>query len=806
MSDPAGADEDGSPFRGRAIFAVFFASGAAALIYEVSWSRQIGLLLGQTAQSAGVVLAGYFAGMALGYALAARLSRRIRPLLGYGVAELIAAGWASAVPALLDAMQGPMAGGRLDPVGAGLRVAVRSAACFLLLLPATAALGATLPFMAEALSPLRRVAAGRVARAYAMNTVGALLGVLAATAVLLVTVGVRGSSYLAAAISAGCGLTAIGLAMTGGSVARREPEPETGRDGPAAQPRRAWIGLAALSGFVTLGTQVLQTRMFALTFHNSTYTFGLVVAAWLGGLSIGSAGYSRARRRWGPTTIAAGAGGIGAALIPASVLVFVAITGLRSFDSGSSWWTYLLGASGLVVVVVLPLASILGMLLPSCWDALGADPLGGGSVVGRLTAANALAAAVGSLVAGFLMLPKLGLWASIGAMAALIATMPISSMIARRRLVSCVLLMAAIAGLIGLAVRVPGQIRTLPPGRGLAISARWEGPYGRIEVVQVGSGVRVLRQDLHYGLGSSGPARFREYRQGLLPLLLHDRPESVLFLGLGTGLTAGPAVLHPEVRLVEVVELIPEVVQAARRFGDENFGVVDHPRVTVRVDDARHDLMAGSLSYDVVISDLFVPWESKSGYLYTVDFYQVIRGRLVEDGLFCQWLPLYQLGRPEFRMIADSFANVFPQTTVWWGGLSAEKGIVALIGSDRPVTIDNDRIQAVLPAIRGAMDEPDEFLGSAEALRRLRIGDWPAPPPGAALNTDEFPRVEFRAPIRQRSNRLLTGDRLRSLFDEVFRRLPVESPRSLPPESDPERSTYRRRVWQRAQLLEPGRE
>jgi spermidine synthase len=803
MSDPAGADEAGSSFRGRAIFAVFFASGAAALIYEVSWSRQIGLHLGQTAQSAGVVLAGYFAGMALGYALAARLSRRIRPLLGYGVAELIAAGWATAVPALLDAMQGPMAGGWLDPGGAGLRVAVRASACFLLLLPATAALGATLPFMAESLSPMRRVAAGRVARAYAMNTAGALFGVLAATAVLLVTFGVRGSSYLAAAISAGCGLAAIGLAIVG---ARPEPGPESRGDGPAAHPRPAWVGLAALSGFLTLGMQVLHTRMFALTFHNSTYTFGLVVAAWLGGLSIGSAGYARARRRWAPATIAAGAGGLGAASIPGSVLVFVAITGLRSFDFGPSWWTYLLGASGLVMVVVLPVAAVLGMLLPSCWDALEEDPLGGGSVVGRLTAANALAAAVGALAAGFVMLPVLGLWASIGAMAAMVAAVPVGSLIARRHFANLALLTLAIAGLIVLAVRVPGQIRTLPPGRGLAISARWEGPYGRIEVVQVGSGVRVLRQDLHYGLGSSGPARFREYRQGLLPLLLHDRPESVLFLGLGTGLTAGPAVLHPEARRVEVVELIPEVVRAARLFDDENFGVVDHPRVAVRVDDARHDLLAGTHSYDVVISDLFVPWESRSGYLYTVDFYRIVRGRLAEDGLFCQWLPLYQLGRPEFGMIADGFSTIFPHATLWWGGLSAEKGIVALIGSDRPVTIDDDRIEAVLPSIRDALDDPDEFLGSAGALRRLRIGDWPPPPPGSALNTDEFPRVEFRAPIRQRGDRLLTGGRLRSLFDEVFRRLPDESTRSLPPEPEPARSTYRRRVWQRERLLESGRE
>ncbi|QDV32527.1 spermine/spermidine synthase domain-containing protein [Tautonia plasticadhaerens] len=804
MSDPGRIVRAESTAGSRAISALCFASGAAALIYEVSWSRQIGLVLGQTAQSGGVVLAGYFAGMAFGYALAGRMSRRIRPLLGYGIAELVAAVWAVLLPSTLDALRGPMAGGWLDPEAAGLRVAVRASACFLLLLPATAALGASLPFIAEALSPARRVAAGRVARAYAWNTAGALLGVLAATAVLLVAVGVRGSSYLAAAISAACGMAAIGLSAVGGPGPGRE---ESGA-GHVARGRWPWYVLAAGSGFATLGVQVLHTRMFALTFNNSTHTFGLVVAAWLGGLSIGSALYARARRRWEPATIAPLAGLAGASGVAGSVLVFAGVTGLGYFESGPGWWAYLLGASGLVALIVLPPASILGMLLPCCWDAVGSGPSGGGggSVVGRLTAANAMAAAAGALAAGFVLLPGVGLWASIGVMAGSVclASMPVLVRSGRRG--SAIGLGVLVAGLIAAAVRIPGEIRTLPPGRDLSIAASWEGPYGRIEVVDVGSGVRVLRQDLHYGLGSSGPARLREYRQGLLPLLLHPRPESVLFLGLGTGLTAAPATLHPRVRRVDVVELIPEVVEAARRFADENFGVVDHPSVDIRVDDARHDLLAGAHAYDVIVSDLFIPWESKSGYLYSVDFYELARGRLAEGGLFCQWLPLYQLGRPEFGMIADGFARVFPHSTLWWGGLSAEKGIVALVGSDRPPTIDDARIEAVLPRVRGTLDDPDPFLGSPGALRRLRIGDWPAPPPGAVLNTDEHPRVEFRAPARQQSDRLLTGDRLLSLFDEVFRRLPDASTRSVPPDRDPSRSAYRRRVWQRGRLIGPGRE
>ncbi|RUL89075.1 fused MFS/spermidine synthase [Tautonia sociabilis] len=701
-----------------------------------------------------------------------------------------------------------MAGGWLDP-GPGLaRTALRAFSCVLILLPATAALGATLPFMAEAVSPRRLSRAGDVARAYALNTAGALLGVVAATAVLLVEVGVRGSGTMAASISAGCGLLALAMARRGAMPAWDEPDrvavPRSVRgrrqsEGVPPSDLRPWVAMAAVSGAGTLALQVLYTRMFALTFHNSTYTFGLVMASFIGGLAIGSAVYANVRSRWEPRLIVAWSMVVGSAGVAGSVALFSVLTGLEYFSSGSSWWTYLLGAGGLVALVVTPPVALLGLALPACWEAAGSGRWGerqgeaSGSVVGWLSAANAVAAAVGALVASFVLLPTAGLWASFGVASGGLGLAGLGLLVALRRSVAEGFFAGLLLlGWIASTVQVPARIRTLPADPRIRIVASWEGPYGRTEVVDARPGVRILRHDLHYGLGSTGEATVREYRQGLLPLLLHPDPREVLFLGLGTGLTAGPAVLVPEVERVGVVELIPEVVEAARLFQDANFGVLDHPKVEIRVDDARHDLLASRDSYDVIVSDLFVPWESKAGYLYTTDFYRVVRDRLAEGGLFCQWLPLYQLGREEFMMISDSFASVFPHASLWWGALEAEKGMVALVGSDRPVAVEDDRVEAVLPAIGAALEDSDVYLGSATALRRLRIGSWPAPDPGALLNTDEHPRVEFRAPIRQRDDRLLVGGRLLALVDEVFRALP----------EGPPQPSYRRRVWQRAQLLD----
>ncbi|WP_235963910.1 spermine/spermidine synthase domain-containing protein [Tautonia rosea] len=783
------------------ILTLFFLSGMAGLIYEVSWSRQMGLLFGHTVHSASVVLTCYFVGMAIGYVLAARWVKRVIPLLGYGVAELVVAGWAPLVPVLLDAVEGSSWAAWLSHPEPGVQVFNRFLLAFALMLPATIGLGASLPFMAEHLSPDRHLATGRVALAYAMNTTGALVGVVLTTAVLMLVVGVRGSAWLAAALSGGCGVAACVLAVRG-RMAAPEWNPA---ESPAAQERSGgfWLVLAVLSGFGTLALQVLYTRMFSLVFHNSTYTFGAVLTVFLAGLAIGSAAVSRLHHRMSVERLIGIAAGMGAVAISLSVPVFIRLTGLEYFTFGETFAAYLVGVFGLVALVVLPPVSVLGAILPSIWKAAGVSSPGGGVVVGRLTAGNAMAAAIGALLASFVFLPKLGLWWSIAGVSLIFAVISIMLMVRSGRSLEAVGVTLVLAGLANSAIAVPGRVRTLPPDPNITILAGWEGPYGLIEVVQAAPESRILRQNLHYGLGSTGRSTVRELRQGHLPLLLHPDPREVLFLGLGTGLTSAAATMHPEVNRIEIVELIPEVVEAARFFEPENLGVVDHPKVTIRIDDARHDLMASGRSYDAIISDLFVPWESRAGYLYTVEQFQLARSRLNPGGLFCLWLPLYQLGANELTMIADSFASVFPSTSLWWGQLSSETPMMALIGSEEPVTIEPDRVEARLPLLTETRDDPERYLDSTETLARLYAGDWPSPARGARLNTDEHPRVEFLAPIRQRNDLLLTGDRLLDLFDQVLRSLPAHPLIETPESDDPALSTYRRRVWQREQL---GRE
>ncbi|MHC4517575.1 MAG: spermidine synthase [Planctomycetota bacterium] len=752
------------------IFAAFFASGAAGLIYQVSWLRQIGLLFGHTVQAASIVVGGFFAGLGLGYLLAVPLLRRVRPLMGYAAAEWLAAGWACLIPLLLALLEGPALAPALHHANPVVQTAIRSVVCFALLLPATIALGATLPFIAEYLNPVGRQSGARVPIAYALNTVGALTGVLAATMVLLVVVGVTTSGYLAAAISVASGCIAWGVCRSRGDQTTRDKAEEEPASATAGTPW-FWFGLVALSGFGTLALEMLYNRMFALVFHNSVYTFGVVLAIFLAALALGAALAPRLIRRFGIERVIAWACMIGGAAVALSMLVFGAVTGLKEFQAGQSFSGHMAAVLGLVALIVALPVTVLGVLLPAAWQGAQPGRAGSGRTVGLLTAANTIAATVGSLLTAFLLIPVLGLWPTTLCIAGLFYLVGSCLVLRRRRWAGVVAVGGILVASSALGLIVLSRCQDmLPAGTRAQVVRRWQTPYGWIDVVsEPAKNWLALRENLHYVHGDTAGSLTREVRQGHLPLLLHRQPRDVLFLGMGTGLTAGAALHHPAVQHVATVELIPQVVEAARLFKEANNNLLDDPRTEVHVDDARHWLLASDESFDVIVSDLFVPWQSQAGYLYTTDHYDLVRKRLKQGGIFCQWLALNQVGRREFEIIADSFASVFPVTTLWWGRLTPQQSMVMLVGSEESFTLEGTNLKDRLEALRDTSEKPDSYLQSVTYVYRLYAGRWQRPP--GPLNSDEYPRIEFLTPVTYRNRGFLTYQRLIDYFDSVLTKL-----------------------------------
>lgn len=741
------------------VYLVFFLSGAAALVYEISWSRQIGLLFGNTVGAAAVVLAAYFSGMALGTWGAARIMPRVaRPLFGYGLAELTVALWALATPSLLGLLRVPAVAALVNSDHAGVQTATRAIVAFATLLPATAALGATLPFISQVVSPREAPQPARITTAYGLNTAGAVAGVLAATFYMLLHVGVTASSYVAAAVSAVCGLAALMLPK---KAAARDEKKNVEGDGAAnAEPGSGTMSttsmhaLAALSGFGTLALQVLYIRLFARIFHNSTYTFGGIVAVFLVALALASWACGALSRRVEPRRIIGWACLVGSVVIPASVILLSAVTGFHYFEPGGGFAQYVAASLGLIAVVIVPPVFLVGLILPALWLETRSTAMVG-QMVGKLASVNTIAATAGSLAASFVVLPTIGMWAGFACLSGIY--LPGGALLSSQKPFRAPRLMVAAIGIAGVLWVCLGVLGTERSAGSLFES---DTAYGHIEVLERKDEGQErpdlwIRENKHYTLGATAGSQ-SELLQGRLPLVLHRAAKTVCYLGLATGITAGEALVDPRVEHVDTVELVPAVVEAAKFFADYNHNVAGNlgaqpapdPRSTIIINDARHHLLASNTRYDVICSDLFVPWHSQTGYLYTVEHYQLCRARLAPGGLFAQWLPLYQLGARETALIADTFASVFPNTYVYADLIDPNMPRLALIGTEEPLADPNRR-----------------------EVRSLYRGRWPAHP-GALLNTDEHPRVEFLAPVTHREHNLLSGERLERFRIDVLDRLP----------------------------------
>ena len=212
----------------------------------------------------------------------------------------------------------------------------------------------------------------------------------------------------------------------------------------------------------------------------------------------------------------------------------------------------------------------------------------------------------------------------------------------------------------------------------------WEGRHGTVAVIENGPD-RFIKLDSHYSLGGIA-AYDSEQGQARIPLFVVPPPASVFFLGMGTGITAGGALDFP-VQSVVTCELVPEVVTAARRhFADHTNGLFTDPRSRIVVEDGRHFLAATGQSFDLIISDLFVPWHAGTGSLYTREHFGICRDRLASGGHFVLWVPVQLLSRAEFDILARTVLEVFPHVTAWRGEFVPQwptLGLVCSVGPQR---------------------------------------------------------------------------------------------------------------------------
>ncbi len=736
------------------VFALFGASGWAALTYQIVWLEQLSLAIGSSALSLGVLLATFMGGLGLGRLLASRFAART-PLRSYAQLELLIGVLGIAALATIPLLGGAYAA--LSGGGAatlGLRLAVASVS----LLPATMLMGATLPVIAPWLSAGARGAAA-LGGCYAANTAGGVLGCVVAGFYLLRVHDVYVATAVAVALN--FGIAAIAFAL---SRRHDAPQPKLAEAADEARGQPALYVAAALSGMTALAAEVLWTRHLSLLLGGTVYTFALILAVLLLGLGIGSAAGAALGKRADPRIALASCQALlavtmaAAAYTVARTLPFWPIDVTLPTPPAVALQLDLLRVS----YVVLPSALLWGASFPLALAAAvhaGETPR---RAVGRLYAANTAGALVGALATTFVLVTVVGgqraqqLMIAASAGAAVLLLVRYRGFKARGLQRGAGAAAACAVAAIAVPALPPELVaygRFLPTrGADANVIHVAEGVTASIAVTSEPDGT-LTYHNAGKTQASTYPQDMRLQRMlGHMTTLIPAEPRNVLVIGLGAGITAGAVSLDPAVERVVVAELEPLVPTVAAGFFDtHNYYVVTNDKVEIRIDDGRHLLATTAERFDAITSDPLDPWVKGAAALYTREFWELCKARLNDGGVVTVFVQLYETTEDAVRSELATFLDVFPNAAVFANTVEGMGYDAVLVGRNGDAPIDLERLTerlsrpdyaTVAASLRSvgfdsALDLVGTFSADGESL-----APWLA---GAARNTDRNLRLQYLA-------------------------------------------------------------
>jgi spermidine synthase len=778
----------------RAYSLLFFLSGATGLVYELLWVRVLYQTFGSTIQSVTTVVAAYMGGLGLGaWLLGRRADRHTKPAALYGQLEIAIAVCGVLSPAILALVHRVYVGaaGAWHLSGAP-SIALRFGLATVVLLVPTTLMGGTLPVLTRAFMGTDRADLKRsLGRLYGLNTLGAVVGVALAGFWLIEHVGIRASLWGTAAVNLAIGFAALRLPDPAADPGRAtDPGRKPGDDGdrvdaPSAAIRRVALVLLAVTAFAALLDEIAWTRVLVMIVGGSTYAFTLVLLVFLLGIGIGSS--LVARRGGTPSETAAAAGRAQAVTAAGAALLFL-IFGVLPRYIIAVFHMETLGAAGRLLALGLAVGAVvlipavgMGMTFPLLTDLVAPREVAGGAAVGRAYALNTAGSIVGAVLTGFVLVVAFGtdLTLRLGLVVNVVAALALVGLAAggiaerslqHERLKPRVLgagVLATLALVVALAAprwstrlidlgpsiyaRGPMDARAVTEflahrgSRQLAYAEGWNA------TVSVWDGVtgRTLKVNGKADASDYGDMD-TQIMVGLAPVAARPTTRSAFVIGYGSGVTARVLSDVPGMQRVRVVEIEPAVLDMDPFFRHVNDAVLTRPNVTVIVDDARSALQVDSAHYDIIVSEPSNPWLAGVATLYTPEFFRVVRSRLADDGVFGQWVQLYQLPLSVVAGIVRNVRTVFPHVHLWFGA----PGDVLVLGSALPLRYDRTWIARLVGA-NGALgdlpreylgvDRPDDYfghflLGEAGVARLL---DRPA-----IVHRDDRPRLEFLAARR----------------------------------------------------------
>jgi len=770
----------------------FFLSGMCGLIYQVVWSRMLCLTFGHTTFAISTVITAFMGGLALGsytlgrWADSESMFHRFLALRGvsssflmYGILEAFIGIYCLFTPCLFKLIE------YIYINFSGLPFYVlsilRFILCILVLILPTLCMGGTLPLLSKFLIRHSKELSNKLGLLYFINTLGAVFGTILSGYYLINTVGLTASLHFAAIINIGIGTIVYILNKDRRNIFISTSDKDV-KDVGAKEERtvsvrniKLLVIIFAFAGFASMIYELTWTRALALTLASTTYAFSTMLGTFLFGIALGSILFSYFSKKW---TLNEASFGWLEIFIGLSCLLTIPLLGrlplyvIEIFPLlKNSYNLVILSYFLICFAVMLVPTTLMGIVFPLAGRLYTSSIKDIGKSIGNIYAINTIGCIFGSFLAGFVLIPFIGVQNSLK-LAVMINILGggIFLFQCHRTPVYRVGIMAGIIPIIILSCYLPSWNPSIM-SIGAAIYAdvyfdeyKKAGAQGKqffdnfmlnylvYQKDGISCTVSVYNFNNDFILRVNGKTDAStvidmptQLMLGYLPLLYHKAPEDVFIIGLGSGVTGKAVLDFPQVESVVCAEIEPAVIEASKFFEKFNGNLLSDPRFDVRVADGRNALLASKKKYDVIISEPSNPWIAGIGNLFTREFYEICKSRMNSDGIICQWLHLARMDPTDAEMIIRTFYSVFPEGIIWRG----KDSDLLLLGSQEKTVFDfslfrenyenNRDLRTSLIEI--GINTPDtifvHYIAEKNSLEGIMAGQ---------LNTDDLPILEFSAP------------------------------------------------------------
>lgn len=793
---------------------IFVLSGFSGLIYQSIWTQYLGLFLGHSSYAQSLVLILFMGGMAVGAWLISRWSSSVRrPLLAYAVIEVVIGLLGLCFDGIYQGLTGWAYDQLLPMLPASQLQNVRWVLAAAMVLPQCILLGATFPLMSAGYIRLQEHAEGRVlAGLYFSNSLGAAIGALASTYVMLPAIGMPGTVFSAGLINILVAVLVYPLSKREVPLPLAEPAPTAAASHGQLLPRPILILLAAgLTGAASFVYEITWIRMLSLALGTTIHSFELMLASFILGIALGGLWLkNRADRLVSPLQTAGwiqvwmGIAALASMFVYANAFEWVGWLMKVIVRSAEGYGLFNLASAGIALLVMFPAAFFAGMTLPLLTLALLRQGHGEKSI-GQAYAFNTVGAIVGVLAAVHLLMPVFGLKYAL--LSAAVVDICLGLVLLKRYaihskerrvpplLLAAVPAAAAVAASVALVNFDPAVLNSSVYRTGTASLADEARPIfykdGKTATVAVfefgakGEETRMIstngKVDAGLAYNDSRAATEDEATMLLLaaiPMSMRESYDRVGVIGFGSGMTTHALLGNSNIARVDTVEIEPAMVEGAHHLGHRVDRAFDDPRSHVIIDDAKAYFASVPSKYDLIISEPSNPWMGGTASLFSTEFYQYIPRQLNKDGLFVQWLQLYEITPELVNSVLSAMLLNFKDTKAY---LANETDLILVASPHGEVPDLGGSIfsQPLLAAdlarigVKGVRDLQDTVVMDRHGLDGY-VSLYPH-----RVNSDMFPVLKLQAPqTRFQNAQTADFDDLGSAPWPIIRRFGGPAPRS----------------------------